>query len=94
MRVTPPWSPQLVQECNASVQSMKRTEELIHLSKKIHFEGKVSAFSQGAGTPGGGGSPVASSLGLQASPSLSSPPPPALCPRPYPGLLHPPRSSR
>lgn len=33
--------PQLVQECNASVQSMKRTEELIHLSKKIHFEGKV-----------------------------------------------------
>jgi hypothetical protein len=23
------------------VQSMKRTEELIHLSKKIHFEGKV-----------------------------------------------------
>lgn len=55
LRVTPPWSPQLVQECNASVQSMKRTEELIHLSKKIHFEGKVSAFSQGAGTPGGGG---------------------------------------
>ncbi|XP_038320129.1 rho guanine nucleotide exchange factor 19 isoform X35 [Canis lupus familiaris] len=31
----------LVQECNASVQSMKRTEELIHLSKKIHFEGKA-----------------------------------------------------
>eukprot|EP00071_Canis_lupus_P036427 XP_022269984.1 rho guanine nucleotide exchange factor 19 [Canis lupus familiaris] len=31
----------LVQECNASVQSMKRTEELIHLSKKIHFEGKI-----------------------------------------------------
>ncbi|XP_020951072.1 rho guanine nucleotide exchange factor 19 isoform X2 [Sus scrofa] len=32
---------ELVQECNASVQSMKRTEELIHLSKKIHFEGKA-----------------------------------------------------
>uniref|UniRef100_A0A2K5X5Y3 Rho guanine nucleotide exchange factor 19 n=1 Tax=Macaca fascicularis TaxID=9541 RepID=A0A2K5X5Y3_MACFA len=32
---------ELVQECNASVQSMKRTEELIHLSKKIHFEGKI-----------------------------------------------------
>lgn len=38
----PLYPPQLVQECNASVQSMKRTEELIHLSKKIHFEGKVS----------------------------------------------------
>ncbi|XP_004603716.2 rho guanine nucleotide exchange factor 19 [Sorex araneus] len=32
---------ELVQECNTSVQSMKRTEELIHLSKKIHFEGKI-----------------------------------------------------
>ncbi|EGV96965.1 Rho guanine nucleotide exchange factor 19 [Cricetulus griseus] len=32
---------ELVQECNSSVQSMKRTEELIHLSKKIHFEGKI-----------------------------------------------------
>uniref|UniRef100_A0A8C7AY32 Rho guanine nucleotide exchange factor 19 n=1 Tax=Neovison vison TaxID=452646 RepID=A0A8C7AY32_NEOVI len=32
---------ELVQACNASVQSMKRTEELIHLSKKIHFEGKI-----------------------------------------------------
>ncbi|XP_045404579.1 rho guanine nucleotide exchange factor 19 isoform X2 [Lemur catta] len=32
---------ELVQECNASVQSMKRTEELIHLSKRIHFEGKI-----------------------------------------------------
>ncbi|OWK12988.1 ARHGEF19 [Cervus elaphus hippelaphus] len=32
---------ELVQECNASVQTMKRTEELIHLSKKIHFEGKI-----------------------------------------------------
>ncbi|XP_074162260.1 LOW QUALITY PROTEIN: rho guanine nucleotide exchange factor 19 [Sminthopsis crassicaudata] len=31
----------LVQECNASVQSMKRTEELIHLNKKIHFENKI-----------------------------------------------------
>ncbi|XP_068935441.1 rho guanine nucleotide exchange factor 19 isoform X2 [Petaurus breviceps papuanus] len=31
----------LVQECNASVQSMKRTEELIHLNKKIHFESKI-----------------------------------------------------
>lgn len=40
------WSPQLVQECNASVQSMKRTEELIHLSKKIHFEGKVRDLSR------------------------------------------------
>lgn len=32
---------ELVQECNSSVQTMKRTEELIHLSKKIHFEGKI-----------------------------------------------------
>lgn len=39
--LTPHCHPQLVQECNASVQSMKRTEELIHLSKKIHFEGKA-----------------------------------------------------
>ncbi|KAE8594869.1 hypothetical protein XENTR_v10019827 [Xenopus tropicalis] len=31
----------LVRECNASVQSMKRTEELIHLNKKIHFESKI-----------------------------------------------------
>ncbi|XP_063001543.1 rho guanine nucleotide exchange factor 19 [Elgaria multicarinata webbii] len=31
----------LVKECNTSVQSMKRTEELIHLSKKIHFESKI-----------------------------------------------------
>ncbi|XP_030041883.1 rho guanine nucleotide exchange factor 19 isoform X2 [Microcaecilia unicolor] len=31
----------LVKECNASVQSMKRTEELIHLNKKIHFESKI-----------------------------------------------------
>ncbi|XP_053136705.1 rho guanine nucleotide exchange factor 19 isoform X2 [Hemicordylus capensis] len=30
----------LVRECNTSVQSMKRTEELIHLSQKIHFESK------------------------------------------------------
>lgn len=43
--MTCPRSSQLVQECNASVQSMKRTEELIHLSKKIHFEGKVCACS-------------------------------------------------
>uniref|UniRef100_A0A8C7UBK9 Rho guanine nucleotide exchange factor (GEF) 19 n=1 Tax=Oncorhynchus mykiss TaxID=8022 RepID=A0A8C7UBK9_ONCMY len=28
-------------ECNSSVQSMKRMEELIHLNKKIHFEGKI-----------------------------------------------------
>ncbi|KAK1340454.1 hypothetical protein QTO34_019024 [Cnephaeus nilssonii] len=41
---------ELVQECNASVQSMKRTEELIHLSKKIHFEGKVHAHSGRVGT--------------------------------------------
>lgn len=46
-----PRPPQLVQECNASVQSMKRTEELIHLSKKIHFEGKVHAHSGRVGTP-------------------------------------------
>lgn len=32
---------QLIKECNSSVQSMKRMEELIHLNKKIHFEGKV-----------------------------------------------------
>ncbi|XP_044138424.1 rho guanine nucleotide exchange factor 19-like isoform X2 [Bufo gargarizans] len=31
----------LVMECNSSVQSMKRTEELIHLNKKIHFESKI-----------------------------------------------------
>uniref|UniRef100_H3AYK0 Rho guanine nucleotide exchange factor 19 n=1 Tax=Latimeria chalumnae TaxID=7897 RepID=H3AYK0_LATCH len=31
----------LIRECNASVQSMKRTEELIHLNKKIHFESKI-----------------------------------------------------
>ncbi|OCT56952.1 hypothetical protein XELAEV_18004191mg [Xenopus laevis] len=31
----------LVKGCNASVQSMKRTEELIHLNKKIHFESKI-----------------------------------------------------
>ncbi|XP_075462061.1 rho guanine nucleotide exchange factor 19 isoform X2 [Ascaphus truei] len=31
----------LVKDCNASVQSMKRTEELIHLNKKIHFESKI-----------------------------------------------------
>uniref|UniRef100_A0A8C4Z7L6 Rho guanine nucleotide exchange factor (GEF) 19 n=1 Tax=Gadus morhua TaxID=8049 RepID=A0A8C4Z7L6_GADMO len=28
-------------ECNCSVQSMKRMEELIHLNKKIHFESKI-----------------------------------------------------
>ncbi|KAM6977164.1 rho guanine nucleotide exchange factor 19 [Aplochiton taeniatus] len=32
---------QIVKECNSSVQSMKRMEELIHLNKKIHFEGKI-----------------------------------------------------
>ncbi|XP_066546647.1 rho guanine nucleotide exchange factor 19 [Amia ocellicauda] len=31
----------LIKECNSSVQSMKRTEELIHLNKKIHFESKI-----------------------------------------------------
>lgn len=31
----------IVKECNSSVQSMKRMEELIHLNKKIHFEGKI-----------------------------------------------------
>uniref|UniRef100_A0A8C7U6N6 Rho guanine nucleotide exchange factor (GEF) 19 n=1 Tax=Oncorhynchus mykiss TaxID=8022 RepID=A0A8C7U6N6_ONCMY len=31
----------LIKECNSSVQSMKRMEELIHLNKKIHFEGKI-----------------------------------------------------
>ncbi|XP_054651782.1 rho guanine nucleotide exchange factor 19 isoform X2 [Dunckerocampus dactyliophorus] len=30
----------MIKECNSSVQSMKRMEELIHLNKKIHFEGK------------------------------------------------------
>jgi hypothetical protein len=29
---------------------MKRTEELIHLSKKIHFEGKVWAAAGGMGS--------------------------------------------
>ncbi|KPP74477.1 rho guanine nucleotide exchange factor 19-like [Scleropages formosus] len=32
---------EIIKECNSSVQSMKRTEELIHLNKKIHFEGKI-----------------------------------------------------
>ncbi|KAI7794126.1 rho guanine nucleotide exchange factor 19 [Triplophysa rosa] len=31
----------IIKECNSSVQSMKRMEELIHLNKKIHFEGKI-----------------------------------------------------
>uniref|UniRef100_A0AAY4EC51 Rho guanine nucleotide exchange factor 19 n=1 Tax=Denticeps clupeoides TaxID=299321 RepID=A0AAY4EC51_9TELE len=31
----------VIKECNSSVQSMKRMEELIHLNKKIHFEGKI-----------------------------------------------------
>ncbi|XP_042199579.1 rho guanine nucleotide exchange factor 19 isoform X1 [Callorhinchus milii] len=31
----------VTEECNCSVQSMKRTEELIHLNKKIHFESKI-----------------------------------------------------
>ncbi|XP_076874483.1 rho guanine nucleotide exchange factor 19 isoform X2 [Brachyhypopomus gauderio] len=31
----------IIKECNSSVQSMKRMEELIHLSKRIHFEGKI-----------------------------------------------------
>lgn len=35
------------------MQSMKRTEELIHLSKKIHFEGKVHAHSWRAGVHSG-----------------------------------------
>ena len=33
--------PKIIKECNCSVQSMKRMEELIHLNKKIHFESKV-----------------------------------------------------
>nr|XP_057941227.1 rho guanine nucleotide exchange factor 19 [Doryrhamphus excisus]XP_057941228.1 rho guanine nucleotide exchange factor 19 [Doryrhamphus excisus] len=31
----------MIKECNCSVQSMKRMEELIHLNKKIDFEGKI-----------------------------------------------------
>ncbi|XP_043917783.1 rho guanine nucleotide exchange factor 19-like [Protopterus annectens] len=31
----------IIKECNASVQSMKRTEELIRLNNKIHFESKI-----------------------------------------------------
>nr|XP_054601725.1 LOW QUALITY PROTEIN: rho guanine nucleotide exchange factor 19 [Nothobranchius furzeri] len=31
----------IIKECNSSVQSMKRMEELIHLNKKINFEGKI-----------------------------------------------------
>ncbi|XP_078281175.1 rho guanine nucleotide exchange factor 19 [Rhinoraja longicauda] len=31
----------LTRECNSSVQSMKRTEELIHLNNKFHFERKI-----------------------------------------------------
>lgn len=79
--MTQPWPPQLVQECNASVQSMKRTEELIHLSKKIHFEGKVHARSGWNGHTKGSSRPLLP-WGLQASSSL--PPPPIL------GLCSPP----
>lgn len=102
LQVTYPWPPQLVQECNASVQSMKRTEELIHLSKKIHFEGKVHAHSGRDGHTKGS----AHSLlpwGLQASQFITTHLHPflacALCPAalgltcPPPCLLHPPRSS-
>ncbi|KAG7323592.1 hypothetical protein KOW79_013294 [Hemibagrus wyckioides] len=31
----------IIKECNSSVQSMKRMEELIHLNKRINFEGKI-----------------------------------------------------
>lgn len=31
----------IIKECNSSVQSMKRMEELIHLNKKINFQGKI-----------------------------------------------------
>lgn len=90
--MTCPWSPQLVQECNASVQSMKRTEELIHLSKKIHFEGKVCAYSWQDGHKGHSAlsspspalhcprpsdpDPVLSAKSSRASPSSPFPPPP------------------
>lgn len=75
LRVTHTWPPQLVQECNASVQSMKRTEELIHLSKKIHFEGKVHAHSGRASGHTKGSSCSRLPWGLQANSSLSPTPP-------------------
>lgn len=59
---------QLVQECNASVQSMKRTEELIHLSKKIHFEGKVREGNPASGVGGRESLPMASFLCSQHPP--------------------------
>lgn len=65
-------------------QSMKRTEELIHLSKKIHFEGKVSAFSQGLGPPGGAALvsllPGAAGQSVRCQPSAPAPLPPGLTP--------------
>lgn len=70
--MTQPWPPQLVQECNASVQSMKRTEELIHLSKKIHFEGKVHAHRGWHGHMKGSSGPLLP-WGLQACSSLPAP---------------------
>lgn len=70
--MTHPRPPQLVQECNASVQSMKRTEELIHLSKKIHFEGKVRACSGRDGHVKGSSCPLLP-WGLQATSSLLTP---------------------
>lgn len=74
LHVTHPWPPQLVQECNASVQSMKRTEELIHLSKKIHFEGKVHALSWWDGA-------ALSPPSLGAAGPHHCPRPPIPCPR-------------
>lgn len=75
LQVTHPWPPQLVQECNASVQSMKRTEELIHLSKKIHFEGKVPAHSGRDGHTEGSSHSLLP-WGLQANSSLPTSIPP------------------
>lgn len=37
-------SPQLIKDCNANVQRMKSTEELIHLSQNMEFECKVKKY--------------------------------------------------
>lgn len=78
------------------MQSMKRTEELIHLSKKIHFEGKVHACSWRDGVRKGAAL-VSSGQFLTRLPHPF--PFCAFCPavrgltRPPPCLLHPSRSS-
>lgn len=63
------------------MQSMKRTEELIHLSKKIHFEGKVHAHRGWHGHTKGSSGPLPPG---GCRPVHHCPPPPV------PGLCSPP----